>query len=138
MLLKLSVGLFPKILVFVQNTNMIASKDLTAAILGKVKEVVKATDPEAEVILFGSRARGDAREDSDWDILILTSKYVNLKEEQAFRHQLFDLELAYGQEISTFVYSKADWNGKYRASPLFQQVVEEGQELHEKFSWRQR
>ena len=117
---------------------MIASKDLTAAILGKVKEVVKATDPEAEVILFGSRARGDAREDSDWDILILTSKYVNLKEEQAFRHQLFDLELAYGQEISTFVYSKADWNGKYRASPLFQQVVEEGQELHEKFSWRQR
>jgi len=48
-------------------------------ILEKVKEIVQATDPEAEVILFGSRARGDAMEDSDWDILILTPKAVNLK-----------------------------------------------------------
>ncbi len=105
---------------------MTASKDISAAILGKVKELVKATDPEAEVILFGSRARGDAREDSDWDILILTPKAVNLKVEQTFRHKLFELELEYGQAISTFVYSKADWNGKHRATPFYHNVEEEG------------
>ena len=118
--------LHKKILIFVKNSIMTASKDISAAILGKVKELVKATDPEAEVILFGSRARGDAREDSDWDILILTPKAVNLKVEQTFRHKLFELELEYGQAISTFVYSKADWNGKHRATPFYHNVEEEG------------
>ncbi|WP_461102555.1 nucleotidyltransferase domain-containing protein [Spirosoma koreense] len=37
--------------------------------LQEVKRSVMAIDPNAEVWLFGSRARGDAREDSDWDFL---------------------------------------------------------------------
>lgn len=73
-----------------------------------------------------ARARGDAREESDWDILILTPKAVNLKVEQAFRHKLFELELEYGQAISTFVYSKADWNGRHRVTPLYHNIEEEG------------
>ncbi len=40
----------------------------------KVKEVVYNFDPQAKVILFGSRARGDHRKDSDWDFLVLTKK----------------------------------------------------------------
>ena len=56
---------------------MSPSSNNSDLILEKVKEIVHATDPEAEVILFGSRARGDAMEDSDWDILILTPKAVN-------------------------------------------------------------
>lgn len=105
---------------------MAAVKKTSSILPGKIKEYVKAIDPEAEVRLFGSRARGDAREDSDWDILILTPKAVNLKVEQAFRHKLFELELEYGQAISTFVYSNADWNGKYRVTPLFHNIKEEG------------
>ena len=123
-------GFYPqtirKNVIFVQNSTMTTSKDLSAAILGRVKELVQATDPEAEVILFGSRARGEAREDSDWDILILTPEAANLKVEQAFRHKLFALELEYGQAISTFVYSKADWYGKHRGTPFYHNVEEEG------------
>ena len=33
---------------------------------------IRAVEPTSDVVLFGSRARGDAREDSDWDLLILT------------------------------------------------------------------
>jgi len=105
---------------------MTASKDKSTQLLQKIKSYAQAIDKEAVVILFGSRARGTAREDSDWDILILVPGPVTLKLEQAFRHKLFELELEYGQAISTFVYSKTDWSGKYRVTPLFQNVAKEG------------
>ncbi len=31
-------------------------------------------DSEAEVVLFGSRARGDFHDESDWDVLVLVNK----------------------------------------------------------------
>jgi predicted nucleotidyltransferase len=41
-----------------------------SAIGTAVRRIVERFDPD-EVILFGSRARGDAREDSDYDLLIV-------------------------------------------------------------------
>jgi predicted nucleotidyltransferase len=44
-------------------------------ILRLIKETIAKTMLSgAKVILFGPQARGDAREDSDWDILILLNK----------------------------------------------------------------
>ena len=95
-------------------------------ILAKIKESIRKVDPDSEIILFGSRARGEESRDSDWDLLILISSTANLKEEQKFRHKLFELELQYGQAISTFVYSKIDWENKYRKTPLYQNIKQEG------------
>lgn len=95
-------------------------------ILLQIKKSVKEIEPRSEIILFGSRARGEEREDSDWDLLILVPYSADLKEEQRFRHKLFDLELRYGQAISTIVKSKNEWDAKYQITPLYQNIQEEG------------
>lgn len=94
--------------------------------LTSIKQTVQALDPQAEIILYGSRARGDARDDSDWDVLILVPYAVDLQEEQRFRHKLFDLELQYGQVISTHVTSIQEWNDRRSASPMYQHIFREG------------
>lgn len=57
-----------------------------SAFIQQVKQAVQQVDLQAEVWLFGSRARGDARPDSDWDFLVLTNEQVD----RAFKRQVRD------------------------------------------------
>jgi uncharacterized protein len=96
-------------------------------ILQMIRQKVNELDNTAEVILYGSRARGDNKQDSDWDVMILLNrKNVDKKVEQTFRHHLFDIELEIGVPVSVFVYSKSEWEGKYSITPLFQSIKKEG------------
>ena len=91
-----------------------------------IRNTISSIDPKAEVILYGSRARGDERNDSDWDILILTDYSVNLQIERKFRDKLYDLELEIEEPFSIFTYSKNEWQSKQRITPFYQNVVQEG------------
>ena len=96
-------------------------------IIQLIRQKVNELDNTAEVILYGSRARGDNKQDSDWDVMILLNrKNVDKKVEQTFRHHLLDIELEIGVPISVFVYSKSDWEGKYSITPLFKSIKKEG------------
>lgn len=95
-------------------------------ILSLIKKSIEQVDANAEIILFGSRARGDQRKDSDWDILILTDYPVSYRVEQNFRHHLFELELELGEAFSTFVYAKSEWENKHSVTPLYQNIAKEG------------
>jgi len=93
----------------------------------QIKQAVTEADDSATVILYGSRAKGTAKDNSDWDILILLNKSnVSIQDEQLFRHKLYDLELKIGEPISTFVYSLKDWNNKLSNTPLHQNIQREG------------
>ena len=101
-------------------------KTKTQHISQLIRHYINAIDPKADVILYGSRARGDERPDSDWDILILTDYSVDLITERKFRDKLYDLELETGEPLSIFVYSKSDWLTKQRITPFYENVTQEG------------
>ena len=91
-----------------------------------IRNYINAIDPKADVILYGSRARGDERPDSDWDILIRTNNAADIVTERKFRNKLYDLELETGEALSVFVYSKIDWQTRQRITPFFHNVSREG------------
>ncbi len=95
-------------------------------ILLKIKHSIEKEDSTAEIILFGSRARGDNTPVSDWDILVLIDNNKTIEAEDRFRNNLYDLELETGQIISPIVYSKEYWLNKLKYSPLFSSVTREG------------
>lgn len=103
---------------------------MDSSILSRISNSVHASDPEAEVYLFGSRARGDYRPDSDWDLLVLVdSLKVTPEVEDNFRDKLYDIELETGQLISLFVYTKEFWKNSLQYSPLYENVNTEGVKL---------
>ena len=96
-------------------------------IVRDIKEKILEVNPDAEIYLYGSRARGDIHEESDWDILILLNKdKVSRLEEKPFRDNVFDLQLEYGEDISIFALSKKEWIEKHSITPFYKNVLEEG------------
>jgi len=110
---------------FEQNENGLSYSEILYHIKAKVLEL----NSDAEVILYGSRVRGEAHSESDWDILILLPIVVDLQEEQRFRYHLLDVEMEYGQAFSVQVKSKVEWHQKYTVTPLYQNISQEGVRL---------
>ena len=98
-------------------------------IIHLIKLNISEVDPEARVILYGSRARGDARKNSDWDILVLTDYPVTWQIEKKFRDHLYDLELETGEILSLFIYSKKDWDTRHHITPYYHNVIAQGIQL---------
>ena len=67
--------------------------DHNRAFLGRIREAIHDVEPSARGILYGSRARGDGRPDSDWDILVLLEGPTEPTLATTIRHRLFHLEL---------------------------------------------
>jgi len=98
-----------------------------------VKKEVDKISMDNDVILFGSRARGDFKKDSDWDFLILLKDDIitDLQKEN-IRDKLYDIELENEQIISSIIFTKTEWE-KRAVTPLYQIIKEEGIEVGELF-----
>jgi predicted nucleotidyltransferase len=95
-------------------------------ILSAVKRTVLEITPRAEIILFGSRSRGDHSEYSDWDFLIITETEVTEELKKEIRNQLFEIELEMELAISTIIHSKKEW-ARYEITPLYKNIEKEGE-----------
>jgi predicted nucleotidyltransferase len=97
-------------------------------VLLRIKSAILDVDKAATVILFGSRARGDYRVDSDWDLLVLTNLPENKSTKDLFRDKLYDAELELEEPISTIIHNK-DVRSDYEVTPLYQLIKKEGIQL---------
>jgi predicted nucleotidyltransferase len=97
------------------------------AIQALKKELINRFGAEVELRIFGSVARGDYREYSDIDLLVvLPVKVDNTVEEQVF-DMAYDIELEYGLVIGTIVYSRDFWySDRAAVMPLYKNIQREG------------
>ncbi len=96
-------------------------------LLLRCRESIHKISPKVKVILYGSRARGDAVPESDYDLLVLVDHPVTLKEEDIFRQQLFPIEIETGCVLTLNVYHLSDWDSVlYKVMPFRQNVEREG------------
>jgi predicted nucleotidyltransferase len=72
------------------------------------------------ILLYGSRANGTDRVDSDWDILIVSSK-INIVELNQF---ISNLELEFDCQINVKLYSLADFEKiKAEKTPFYSEIM---------------
>ena len=79
--------------------------------LSRIREMAQHSIPKnGRAILYGSRARGNARPDSDWDILILLDK-ESLEQEDYTRisYPFVLLGCDLHEEINPIMYTTSEW-----------------------------
>ena len=96
-----------------------------AALLARVKQAVHEIEPEADILLYGSRARGDAHVESDWDFLILLDGVVDDARTDAIRHRLYDIEWDCGEVLCAMVRSRQEWDSSLHQVTPFAKILRE-------------
>lgn len=94
--------------------------------LVKVKEVVQAIVPEgSHVLLYGSRARGNFHEDSDWDILVILNKpKIEQNDYDEVVYPLTALGWKIGEMIISVVYTREEWK-QSSFTPFYKNVEQD-------------
>ena len=99
----------------------------TNKIVNEIVRMANSKYPDSEIYLYGSRARGDSKKFSDWDLLILLNRQIiPVDRETRVMDDFYDVELETGAVISALIYSKSDWNERHAMTPLYENIKKEG------------
>ena len=86
------------------------SDEKRAKILSMIRDTIHEAEPTAQIILYGTLARGDARDDSDWVVLVIVDKEkTGLADFRRVCYPIYYKGLDYGEEINPTLYTRAEW-----------------------------
>ena len=88
----------------------LSAKEKRENIITLIRDTIRSAEPTAQIILYGSRARGDFHDGSDWDVLAIVDKpRLSLEDRGNLQYAIWDKGLDIGEEINVFPYTKKQW-----------------------------
>lgn len=96
-------------------------------VIERIRHEAHKLSPDAQAILYGSEARGDARPDSDIDLLVLVDKdTLTYSDKDRIIAPFYDIELDTGIIISTIIMPRKEWENRPFLTPFQYNVNKEG------------
>ena len=87
---------------------------------------MKKKYPDARIILFGSRARGEALKSSDYDIIVISKAFKNVP---FFERPVMLYKFWQGKAIDLLCYTPEEFKKKKRQISIVREAVREGIEI---------
>lgn len=79
-------------------------------VIGLIRKTVRTADPNARILLYGSRAKGTAHSKSDWDIIVLVSNPdMSFDAKSDIAYDLWWKGHEIGEEVNAFAYTTRQW-----------------------------
>ncbi len=95
--------------------------------LAELKHKITKEFPDAVIIIYGSKARGDDDDFSDIDILLLLNRDIERELKETIYTITYDIELKYNIVFGTIIENKDFWQTPLaRAMPFHCNVDREG------------
>jgi predicted nucleotidyltransferase len=112
---------------FIEKRRAGRSQPPRSGAIEEARLLLQSRFPVEQLILFGSKARGDDDEESDIDLLVLTSRPLSRAERYAVSDSLFPIGLRHDVIFSPLIVSREEWeSGIVSVLPIHDEILEHG------------
>ena len=102
----------------------VTMEPIEKTILEEFKTCLRARLPVYKVILFGSRARGDADPESDLDVVVVLEDGIDAAAREYVSDCAWESGFGYGIVVVPVVFTRTEWESGPERQSLFVRAVE--------------